>query len=85
MHDRRPKRAARRSEPRQIKTPSQIVRDSNQRLIDAGGCRLTNVMLRPDATAALDALLASGYAPNRTQVIARALMDACKTVQKQIG
>ena len=45
-------------------------------MYEAARASLTGGLIPADAVAALDALLAAGYAPSRAQVIARALVEA---------
>lgn len=65
-------------------TNSQRVAKARQRLTQAGGRRLPTGYLQPDAAAALDALLAAGYAPTIVGVITAALLDAERKVRRQI-
>lgn len=46
------------------------------RQLQRGAVRLPGGMLPPEAVRALQQLLASGYAPSKTQAIARALIEA---------
>lgn len=54
----------------------QRVRASEARAIAAGAARIPRGMLPADAAAALDKLLAQGYASSKAAVIARALVAA---------
>ncbi|HKY46186.1 MAG TPA: hypothetical protein VJM50_24050 [Pyrinomonadaceae bacterium] len=59
-------------------SPADRVRASEARKIANGGRRLPGGILSPDAAAALDGLLARGYAASATACIAKALIAAAK-------
>ena len=58
------------------KPRAQVVRDYEAKARLSGAERLPGTLLAPEAAKALQALLERGYAPSKTQVIARALLDA---------
>ncbi len=58
------------------------VKEARQRVIDAGGRRLPSGMLKPDAAQALAQLLAAGYSDSEAGVIAAALLDARKKMER---
>lgn len=60
------------------KPRAQVVRDYQAKARLSGAERLPGTLLAPEAAKALQALLASGYAHNKTHVIARALLEAAK-------
>ena len=62
---------------------SQRVAKARQKLVEAGGRRLPTGYLHPEAAAALDALVAAGYAPTATGAISAALLDAQRKVARQ--
>lgn len=62
-------------------TNAQRVAKARAKLTEAGGRRIPTGWLQPDAAAAIDALVAAGYAPTATGAIAQALLDA----QRKIG
>ena len=60
------------------KTIAQYVVESRRRAIAKGAQRLPDGLLTPEAAAALDALLAAGWASSRAQIVNRALVEAQK-------
>lgn len=62
---------------------SQRVAKARAKLLQEGGRRLPTGYLQPDAASALDALLAAGYAPTTTGVIAAALLDAQRKIARR--
>lgn len=66
-------------------TNAERVARARQKLLQEGGRRLPTGYLQPNAAAALDALLAAGYATTATGVIAAALLDAQRKVGKRKG
>lgn len=69
---------ASRHDPRQTNKQAEWSRANEAKRIAAGGRRLPGGILPADASAALDELHTSGYAPTLTACIARALVDAAK-------
>lgn len=61
---------------------SERVRASRERLKLAGGRAIPRGMLKPDAAAALAALLTAGYADSEAGVISAALLDAQKKIRR---
>lgn len=55
--------------------PSEYAGKPNKKQSDTSALH-TDILLQPDAAAALDALVQAGYAGSATAVIARALIDA---------
>lgn len=58
------------------KTPATRVREFEARQVKAGGRRMPGSMMSPQAVAALDQLIAAGYASSMTACIERALKEA---------
>lgn len=66
-----------------IKTLAQRVRACEARSIERGAVRMPGGLLPPEAAHALEALVASGYAPSKNKTIARALIQALDKHQKE--
>lgn len=60
------------------------VRASESRKMQAGGKRLPGSILPPDATAALDKLIAEAYGDSATACIARALVEAAERTKPAV-
>lgn len=61
---------------------SERVKRSKLALIERGGRAIPRGMLQPDAAQALAELLAAGYAPTESGVIATALLDVQKKLRR---
>lgn len=69
------------------KTPDSAaarVRRAESALKAKGGRRMPNGMLQPDAAAALDDLVAQGYAVSPVAAISAALLDAQKKMRRSL-
>ena len=53
------------------------------RKIESGARRMPGGLLQPEAAQAVEALLASGFAPNITHVINRALIECAARITPQ--
>lgn len=63
-------------------TLSERVTRSNAALVARGGCRNPSGYLQPEVAEALDALVLAGYAPSRLAVIAQAVLDAKRKMDR---
>lgn len=61
------------------------VRASEGRKLKSGATRMPGGILSADASHALDDLVAQGWAPSKSQAIARALLEAHKNLRGNVG
>lgn len=59
------------------------VRNLEARKIEGGARRMPGGLLQPEAAQAIESLLASGFAPNITHVINRALIECAARITPQ--